>query len=44
MALPMIGPKMTKKNKDQIGGYMKAEEYKKLKKGDEWQQKAISEY
>jgi hypothetical protein len=35
---------MAKKIKDQVGGYVKAEEWKKLKKGDEWQQKAISEY
>jgi helicase len=43
-SLPLIGPKMAKKIKDQVGGYIKAEEWKKLKKGDEWQQKAISEY
>jgi DNA uptake protein ComE-like DNA-binding protein len=44
ISLPLIGPKMAKKIKDQVGGYIKAEEWKRLKKGDEWQQKAISEY
>jgi len=43
-SLPLIGPKLAKKIKDQVGGFIKAEEWKKLKKGDEWQQRAISEY
>ena len=42
--LPLIGPKMSKKIKDQVGGYIKAEEWKKLKEGEEWQQRAITEY
>jgi helicase len=42
--LPMIGPKLAKKIKDQVGGYIKAEEWKKLKKGDEWEQRALTEY
>jgi helicase len=42
--IPSIGPKMAKKIKDHVGGYIKAEEWKRLKKGDEWQQKAITEY
>jgi len=42
--LPLIGPKVAKKIKDQVGGFIKAEEWKKLKKGDEWEQRAITEY
>jgi helicase len=43
-ALPLIGPKLAKRIKDQVGGFIKAEEWKKLKKGDEWQQRALTEY
>jgi helicase len=43
-SLPLIGPKLAKKIKDQVGGYIKAEEWKKLKKGEEWQQRALTEY
>jgi len=43
-SLPLIGPKLAKKIKDQVGGFIKAEEWKKLKKGEEWQQRAITEY
>ena len=43
-ALPLIGPKVAKKIKDQVGGFIKAEEWKRLKKGDEWEQRAITEY
>ncbi len=42
--LPLIGPKIAKKIKDQVGGYIKAEEWKKLKEGEEWRQRAITEY
>jgi len=42
--LPLIGPKIAKKIKDQVGGFIKAEEWKKLKKGEEWEQRAITEY
>ena len=45
MALPMIGSKLAKKIKDQVGGYLKKEEYEKLKEDKEsWKQKAITEY
>jgi hypothetical protein len=27
-----------------VGGYIKAEEWKKLKKGEEWEQRALTEY
>jgi len=42
--LPLIGPKVAKKIKDQVGGFIKAEELKKLKKGDEWEQRALTQY
>ena len=42
--LPFIGLKLAKKIKDQVGGFIKAEEWKKLKKGEELEQRAITEY
>lgn len=43
-SLPLIGLKVAKKIKDQTGGFIKSEEWKKLKKGEESEQKAITEY
>jgi helicase len=43
-SLPLIGPKVAKKIKDQVGGFIKTEDLKRLKKGEEWEQKAITEY
>lgn len=43
-SIPLIGPKLAKKIKDQVGGYIKADEWKKLKKGEEWEQRALTEY
>jgi helicase len=43
-SLPLIGPKVAKKIKDQVGGFIKTEELKRLKKSEEWEQKAITEY
>lgn len=43
-SLPLIGLKVAKKIKDQTGGFIKAEEWKKLKKGEESEQRAITEY
>ena len=42
--LPLIGPKLAKKIKEQVGGFVKAEEWKKLKKGENAEQRAITEY
>ena len=42
--LPLIGPKLAKKMKEQVGGYVKAEEWQKLKKGEPEQQRALTEY
>jgi len=45
MALPMIGPKLAKKIKDQVGGYLKKEQYERLKEDKEsWKQKTLTEY
>jgi helicase len=43
-SLPLIGLKLAKKIKDQVGGFIKAEDWEKLKRGEEWEQKAITEY
>jgi len=43
-SLPLIGLKVAKRIKDQVGGFIKAEQLKKLKKGDEWEQRALTEY
>lgn len=43
-SLPLIGLKLAKKIKDQVGGFIKAEDWEKLKKGEEWEQRAITEY
>ena len=42
--LPMIGPRLAKKIKEQIGGFVKKEEWKRLERGEEWKQKALTEY
>ena len=44
MNLPLIGPKLAKKIKEQLGGYMKKETWEKLEKSDIWKQKALTEY
>jgi len=43
-SLPLIGPKLAKKIKEQVGGFIKAEEWKRLKKGEAAEQRAITEY
>jgi helicase len=44
MNLPLIGPKLAKKIKEQVGGFVKKEKWEKLEKEDLWKQKAITEY
>jgi len=44
MNLPLIGPKLAKKIKEQVGGFVKKEKWEKLEKEDVWKQKAITEY
>ncbi|MEA2090139.1 MAG: LAGLIDADG family homing endonuclease, partial [Thermoproteota archaeon] len=41
--LPLIGSKLTKKIKEQVGGFVKKEEWKKLKEKT-WKQQALTEY
>jgi helicase len=42
--LPLIGPRLAKKIKEQVGGFVKKETWEKLDKGEEWKQKALTEY
>ena len=43
-SLPLIGSKLAKRIKEQVGGFVKAEEWKKLKKKEGPEQQAITEY
>ena len=42
--LPLIGPKLAKKIKEQVGGFVRSEDWEKLKKGETWEQQALTEY
>jgi len=42
--LPLIGPRLAKKIKEQVGGFVKKETWEKLEKSEEWKQKALTEY
>jgi helicase len=42
--LPLIGPRVAKRIKEQVGGFVKKEAWEKLEKGEEWKQKALTEY
>jgi helicase len=42
--LPLIGPRLAKKIKEQVGGFVKKETWEKLDKGDEWKQKSLADY
>jgi helicase len=44
MSLPLIGPRVAKKIKEQVGGFVKKEAWEKLEKEEEWKQKALTEY
>ena len=44
MNLPLIGPKLAKKIKEQVGGFIRKEALEKLEKEEEWKQKALTEY
>jgi len=44
MNLPLIGPKVAKKIKEQVGGFVKKETWEKLEKEEVWKQKALTEY
>lgn len=43
-SLPLIGPRLGKKIKEQVGGFVKKETLEKLEKEAEWKQKALTEY
>ncbi len=42
--LPLIGPKLAQKIKEQVGGLVKADEWQNLKKKEAEQQRALTEY
>lgn len=44
MNLPLIGPKLAKKIKEQVGGFVRKEAWEKLEREEEWKQKALTEY
>jgi replicative superfamily II helicase len=44
MNLPLIGPKLAKKIKEQVGGFVDKETWEKLEEKEEWKQKALTEY
>jgi helicase len=43
-ALPLIGAKVAKRIKEQVGGLVKSEEWKKLEKDKTPEQKSLTEY
>ena len=43
-SLPLIGPRLAKKIKGQVGGFVKKEIWEKLEKGEDWKQKSLAEY
>jgi helicase len=42
--LPAVGPRLAKKIKEQVGGFVKKEQWEELSRGEEWKQKSISEF
>jgi helicase len=44
VGLPLIGAKLAKKIKEQVGGFVRADDWKKLKKNEAAKQKALTEY
>jgi ATP-dependent DNA helicase len=42
--LPTIGPRLAKKIKEQVGGFVKKQQWEELSKGQEWKQKSLSEF
>jgi helicase len=42
--LPLVGPRLAKKIKEQVGGFVKKEKWEQLDRGEEWKQKALSDY
>jgi len=44
MNLPLVGSKLAKKIKEQVGGFVKKDKWDKLEEEDVWKQKALTEY
>jgi len=44
IALPLVGSRLAKKIKEQIGGFVKKDEWERLEDADSWKQKALTEY
>lgn len=44
MNLPLIGSVLTKKIKEQVGGFVKKKTWERLEREDVWKQKALTEY
>jgi helicase len=44
MSLTLIGRKLAKDIKEQVGGFVKSEEWEKMKKGEDWEQQDLTEY
>ena len=42
--LPTIGPRLAKKIKEQVGGFVKKEKWEQLGTEEEWKQKALSDF
>jgi helicase len=42
--LPLIGPKLAKKIKEQVGGFVKKDTWERLERENEWKQRALTEY
>ena len=42
--LPLVGPRLAKRIKEQVGGFVKKDAWENLEKGEEWKQKAITEF
>jgi helicase len=42
--LPLIGPRVARKIKEQMGGFVRREQWEKLERDEDWNQKALSEY
>ncbi len=43
-ALPLIGPKLAKRIKEQLGGFVRKQTWQRIEKEEEWKQKALTEY
>jgi hypothetical protein len=43
-SLPLIGPQVARRIKEQVGGLIKTEELDAFRESDEWQQKALSDF